>query len=84
MDRQILNHETTISRLSAQSNKTYTVEHLKKCVYLVNIGSNDYINNYLIPNIYPTSNIYTVDEYAAVLVQEYSQQLKVPKLKHIV
>lgn len=76
LDRQLLNHETTISRLSAQSNKTYTVEYLKKCIYLVNIGSNDYINNYLIPNIYPTSNIYTIDEYAAVLVEEYSQQLK--------
>ncbi|PWA96422.1 SGNH hydrolase-type esterase domain-containing protein [Artemisia annua] len=76
LDRQLLNHETTISRLSVQSNKTYTAEHLKKCIYLANIGSNDYINNYLIPNIYPTSNIYTVDEYAAVLVQEYSEQLK--------
>ncbi|KAK9051621.1 hypothetical protein SSX86_028248 [Deinandra increscens subsp. villosa] len=77
MDRQLLNHETTISRLSAlQNNKSFTDDHLKKCIYLSNIGSNDYINNYLIPSIYPTSNTYTVDQYAQVLVQQYSQQLK--------
>ncbi|KAI7752759.1 hypothetical protein M8C21_008908 [Ambrosia artemisiifolia] len=77
MDRQLLNHEKTISRLSAlQNNKTFTDEYLKKCIYLSNIGSNDYINNYLIPSIYPSSKTYTVDQYATVLVQEYSQQLK--------
>nr|GEW96621.1 GDSL esterase/lipase At1g29670-like [Tanacetum cinerariifolium] len=78
LDRQLQNHVTTISRLSSvlQSNKTFTNEYLKQCIYLTNIGSNDYINNYLIPNIYLTSNIYTVDEYAAVLVEQYSQQLK--------
>ncbi|KAL4585763.1 hypothetical protein LXL04_010388 [Taraxacum kok-saghyz] len=77
LDRQLLNHEKTISRISSlQSNKTYTDEYLKKCIYLTNIGSNDYINNYLIPTTYPTSKIYTADQYAAVLVQQYSQQLK--------
>ncbi|KAI3796739.1 hypothetical protein L1987_39421 [Smallanthus sonchifolius] len=77
MDRQLVNHQTTISRLLAlQNNKTFTDEYLKKCIYLVNIGSNDYINNYLIPIIYTTSSTYTVEQYAAVLVQEYSQQLK--------
>lgn len=77
LDRQLLNHKTTISRLSVlQSNKTFTHEYLKRCIYLSNIGSNDYINNYLIPNIYPTNNIYTSDQYAAVLVQQYSRQLK--------
>ncbi|XP_076955222.1 GDSL esterase/lipase At1g29660-like [Bidens hawaiensis] len=77
MDRQLINHEKTISRLSAlQDNKTFTNEYLKKCIYLSNIGSNDYINNYLIPSIYPTSNTYTSDQYAVVLVQQYSQQLK--------
>ncbi|PWA83005.1 SGNH hydrolase-type esterase domain-containing protein [Artemisia annua] len=77
LDRQLNNHVTTISRLSLlQSNKTFTNEYLKKCIYLSNIGSNDYINNYLMPNNYPTRNIYTVDEYAALLVEQYFQQLK--------
>ncbi|KAJ0641656.1 putative triacylglycerol lipase [Helianthus annuus] len=77
LDRQLVNHEKTISHLSAlQSNKTFTDEYLKKCIYLSNIGSNDYINNYLLPSIYPTDKTYTLDQYAVVLEQQYSQQLK--------
>ncbi|KAJ0682396.1 putative triacylglycerol lipase [Helianthus annuus] len=77
LDRQLVNHKKTISRLSAlQSNKTFTDEYLKKCIYLSSIGSNDYINNYLLPSIYPTNITYTLDQYAVVLVQQYSQQLK--------
>ncbi|KAF5760940.1 putative triacylglycerol lipase [Helianthus annuus] len=85
LDRQLVNHEKTISRLSAlQSNKTFTDEYLKKCIYLSNIGSNDYINNYLLPSIYPTNKTYTLDQYAVVLEQQYSQQLKVHNLSHLV
>ncbi|KAJ9536034.1 hypothetical protein OSB04_un000794 [Centaurea solstitialis] len=77
LDRQLLNHKATISRLSViQTNKTFTHEYLQKCIYLSNVGSNDYINNYLIPNNYSTSKKYTRDQYAAVLVQQYSQHLK--------
>ncbi|KAD4982501.1 hypothetical protein E3N88_19172 [Mikania micrantha] len=77
LDRQLLNHERIIARLSTlQNNKTFTDEYLKKCIYLTNIGSNDYINNYLMPSFYPTSNTYTVEQYATVLVQQYSQRLK--------
>ncbi|KAK1424870.1 hypothetical protein QVD17_20211 [Tagetes erecta] len=77
MDRQLLNHQATISRVMAlQRNKTYTDEYLKKCIYLSNIGSNDYINNYLLPMFYSTSKTFTVEQYASVLIQQYSQQLK--------
>ncbi|PWA69712.1 SGNH hydrolase-type esterase domain-containing protein [Artemisia annua] len=57
------------------SNKTFTNEYVKKCIYLVNMGSNDYINNYLMPEKFPTSRIYTPDQYAAVLAKQFSQQL---------
>ncbi|XP_024963485.1 GDSL esterase/lipase At1g29660-like [Cynara cardunculus var. scolymus] len=74
--RQLLNHEDITSRLSlVQRNKTFTNDYLKKCIYIVNIGTNDYINNYLMPNNYPTSQVYTIDQYAEVLIQQYSQQL---------
>ncbi|PWA78752.1 Lipase, GDSL [Artemisia annua] len=75
-DMQLQNHEAVMSRLSRlQQNNTFTQDYLKKCIYLVNIGSDDYINNYLMPNNYPTSHIYTTGQYAAVLTQQYSQQL---------
>ncbi|XP_076924214.1 GDSL esterase/lipase At5g45670-like [Bidens hawaiensis] len=77
MDVQLLNHEKIINRLTGfDNNKTFTNEYLKKCIYLANIGSNDYINNYFMPTIYPTNTTYTTDQYATTLAQQYSQQLK--------
>ena len=60
-----------------QRNATFTNDYLKKCIYIVNMGSNDYINNYFMPNDYPTSRIYNTDQYAELLARQYSQQLKV-------
>ncbi|KAL4585761.1 hypothetical protein LXL04_010386 [Taraxacum kok-saghyz] len=75
-NRQLLNHATIITRLSLlQRNKTFTNEYVKKCIYITVIGNNDYINNYLMPNNYPTSSIYTTDQYAEVLARQYSKQL---------
>ncbi|KAJ9563305.1 hypothetical protein OSB04_008465 [Centaurea solstitialis] len=77
LSRQLRNHEAIVSRLSSlQRNKTFTNDYLKKCIYNVNIGSDDYINNYLMPNNYNTSKVYTTDQFGEVLVQQYSQQLK--------
>ncbi|KAI3764848.1 hypothetical protein L2E82_14865 [Cichorium intybus] len=77
LDRQLHNHYSTVSRLfKLQRNKTFTGEYLQKCIYVVNIGSNDYINNYLKPTFYTTSHMYTTKKYAKVLVRQYSKQLK--------
>ncbi|XP_024989236.1 GDSL esterase/lipase At1g29670-like [Cynara cardunculus var. scolymus] len=72
-DRQLLNHNSTISHLSHLQRNT---QFLKKCIYLVKIGINDYSNNYFVPDYYNTSRIYTTDQYATVLIQQYSQQLR--------
>lgn len=45
--------------------------------YAVGTGNNDYINNYLLPQFYSTNSSYMPDQYATVVIQEYSQQLKV-------
>lgn len=75
---QIRNHKAIITRITnLQNNKTLTDGHLKRCIYLSNIGSNDYINNFLIPELYPECHKYSSDEYAAILVRQYSQHLTV-------
>ncbi|KAH9716369.1 hypothetical protein KPL71_021438 [Citrus sinensis] len=51
-------------------------EYLSKCIYTVGMGNYDYIKNYLLPHICPTSHVYTPEQYATVLVRQYSQQLK--------
>ncbi|KAI3796731.1 hypothetical protein L1987_39411 [Smallanthus sonchifolius] len=73
LDGQLRNHNSTVSSLSRiRKNTTF----LKECIYVINIGSNDYINNYLMPGKhYNTAKIYSQDEYAKVLIQQYSRQL---------
>ncbi|KAE8056665.1 hypothetical protein FH972_013413 [Carpinus fangiana] len=77
MDRQLKNHQTSlleINRMLGNHNKS-TAEYLSKCIYVVAIGSNDYLNNYFLPQYYPTSTIYTPQQYAVVLNDQLSQQL---------
>ncbi|KAK1382111.1 GDSL-like Lipase/Acylhydrolase superfamily protein [Heracleum sosnowskyi] len=77
LDQQLRNHGFTVLRLVAlQRNISHTKEYLGKCIYTVAMGSNDYNNNYFMPHHYPTSKMYTPDEYADVLIQQYSQQLE--------
>ncbi|XP_021729540.1 GDSL esterase/lipase At1g33811-like [Chenopodium quinoa] len=49
--------------------------YLNKCIIYSGLGSNDYLNNYFMPNYYSTPNQYTPAAYATALLQEYSRQL---------
>ncbi|CAI9787966.1 unnamed protein product [Fraxinus pennsylvanica] len=77
LNRQLLNHKTIISRFFFGRNVGATKDYLNKCLYIVNIGVNDYIANYFLPQYYSTSLVYTPDQFAAILIQQYSQQLRV-------
>ncbi|KAK3007492.1 hypothetical protein RJ639_014614 [Escallonia herrerae] len=78
LDTQLLNHGITISRLlTLQRNLAFTKDYLSKCIYTVGMGYNDYLNNYYSPQYYPTSRLFTPDQYAVVLIQQYSKQLKI-------
>ncbi|XP_009598192.1 GDSL esterase/lipase At1g29670 [Nicotiana tabacum] len=78
LNRQLRNHKVTISHMSTLlgNNKTLTKEYLSKCIYIVGMGNNDYINNYLLPQFYPSSHLYKPEKYATILVQQYEKQLK--------
>ncbi|GMI74207.1 hypothetical protein like AT1G29660 [Hibiscus trionum] len=77
LTEQIKNHKTIISRITAlMGNDSAAKSHLSRCIYSVQIGSNDYINNYFKPELYNTSQRYAPPEYATVLVQQLSDQLK--------
>ena len=51
--------------------------YLRKCIFSVGMGSNDYLNNYFMPAFYSTGQRYTPEQYADELIQQYSQQLRV-------
>ncbi|KAM3693937.1 hypothetical protein ACJW31_07G022900 [Castanea mollissima] len=77
LDRQLQNHQVTVSNIKnlLGNNESLATAYLNKCIYSVAIGNNDYLNNYFMPQLYPTSRIYNQEQYATVLVQQLSQQL---------
>ncbi|KAK9116399.1 hypothetical protein Sjap_015346 [Stephania japonica] len=50
-------------------------QYLTKSVFIINIGSNDYINNYLLPNIYATSRLYKGEAFADLLIATLTMQI---------
>jgi hypothetical protein len=78
LNEQLQNHAATLSRLTQLLGTKQAAEnYLNKCLYYVSLGSNDYLNNYFMPSNYTTSRLYTPDQYAKVLIDQYSQQIKV-------
>ncbi|KAF8389888.1 hypothetical protein HHK36_024406 [Tetracentron sinense] len=49
--------------------------YLSKSIFMVSIGSNDYINNYLRPGNYNTSLIYTPEQFAVYLLDQLKSRL---------
>ncbi|KAH9605007.1 hypothetical protein KSS87_019187, partial [Heliosperma pusillum] len=50
-------------------------QHLHSCLYTINIGSNDYLNNYFVPEYYNSSRQYNPHQFADRLIAQYSRQL---------
>lgn len=72
LDQQLVNHAVTTAKFFWYGKSSA----LRKCLYTVNMGNNDYINNYYMPDKYPSSSIYSPDEFAEVLIRQYAGQLK--------
>ncbi|KAL6991309.1 hypothetical protein U1Q18_009426 [Sarracenia purpurea var. burkii] len=78
MSGQVNNYKTTVSQVvNILGDQDSAANYLSKCIYSVGLGSNDYLNNYFMPNTYSTSRQYTPEQYAAVLIQQYSQEIRV-------
>ncbi|KAL2328169.1 hypothetical protein Fmac_021596 [Flemingia macrophylla] len=75
---QMINHRVIYSRFAIKlGGFEKAKEYLNKCLYYINIGSNDYINNYFLPQFYATSRIYTTpDQYANNLILQLSQHIQ--------
>ncbi|CAK7349757.1 unnamed protein product [Dovyalis caffra] len=75
LDKQLENHQTIVSRIVDMLGNESAANLLKKCFYWSVIGSNDYLNNYFMPQYYNTSSQYTPDKFAESLVKQYSPQI---------
>ncbi|PON54638.1 Lipase [Parasponia andersonii] len=75
---QVQNYRNTASQVvDLLGDENQAADYLSKCIFSIGLGSNDYLNNYFMPQFYSTSNRYTPDEYADVLIQDYAQQLRI-------
>lgn len=75
-NQQIRNFENTLDEISNNVGAGKVGESIGRCIFFVGMGSNDYLNNYLMPN-YPTRNQYNAEQYADLLVSQYTEQLTV-------
>lgn len=75
-DEQIRNFESTLNQITGNLGADEMATALARCIFFVGMGSNDYLNNYLMPN-YPTRNQYNGQQYADLLAQTYNRQLTV-------
>lgn len=73
-NQQIRNFENTLDEISNNVGAGKVGESIGRCIFFVGMGSNDYLNNYLMPN-YPTRNQYNAEQYADLLVSQYTEQL---------
>nr|CAB3465213.1 unnamed protein product [Digitaria exilis] len=69
-NQQIKNFEQTLGQLRTKLGGA----GMARSIFYVGMGSNDYLNNYLMPN-YNTRNEYNGDQYSTLLVQQYAKQL---------
>ncbi|XP_021764195.1 GDSL esterase/lipase At5g45670-like [Chenopodium quinoa] len=74
---QVANYQNTVSQVvQILGDEDQAASYLSRCIYSVGLGSNDYLNNYFMPNYYQTSRQYNPQQYADVLIQEYSQHIR--------
>lgn len=77
MNGQLRNYQATVQQVvNILGDEVAAANYLSQCIYSVGMGSNDYLNNYFMPNFYSSSRQYTPEQYAEVLIQQYSQQLR--------
>nr|AFN53715.1 putative GDSL-like lipase acylhydrolase protein [Linum usitatissimum] len=75
---QVKNYANTVSQIvRLLGGEESAANHLKKCIFSVGMGSNDYLNNYFMPWFYPTGAQYTPEQFADDLIEQYTEQLKI-------
>jgi len=74
----VQNYQSTVSQVvNILGNEDSAANYLSKCIYSIGLGSNDYLNNYFMPQFYSSSREYTPDQFADTLIDAYNDQLKV-------
>ncbi|KAE8126178.1 hypothetical protein FH972_020922 [Carpinus fangiana] len=73
--QQVQNFETTLNQLKSQMDEKELSQYLGRALAVMILGSNDYINNYLLPRFYTTSSNYNPIDYADLLIGRYTSHI---------
>lgn len=74
---QVRNYQNTVQQVvNLLGDENTAANYLRRCIYSIALGSNDYLNNYFQPLYYSTGRQYTPEQYANLLIQQYTQQLQ--------
>ncbi|XP_050253047.1 GDSL esterase/lipase At1g71250 [Quercus robur] len=76
LSQQVVNFQSiTLNQLRTIMNGTNLSQYLAKSIAILVFGSNDYLNNYLLPSLYSSSYIYSPPDYANLLLNRYTRQI---------
>ena len=82
-DQQIHNFQTTLDQMASKSGGPVAIaDSVARGLLFIGMGSNDYLNNYLMPN-FPTRNQFNAHQFGDLLVQHYANHLTVILQKHL-
>ncbi|XXG90344.1 hypothetical protein AAC387_Pa12g2130 [Persea americana] len=77
MSGQVRNYQTTVAEVvTILGDEETAANYLSQCIHTVGMGSNDYLNNYFMPAFYSSGRQYTPEQFADLLIQQYSEQLR--------
>ncbi|GMN56485.1 hypothetical protein TIFTF001_025590 [Ficus carica] len=76
LSEQVRNFEKTLNNelRRAMSGRSVS-EYLAKSIVVLVLGSNDYLNNYLMPSIYSSAYTYTPPQFANLLLNHYTRHI---------
>ncbi|KAL8110771.1 hypothetical protein AgCh_026495 [Apium graveolens] len=75
LSQQVVNFQATLDQLRILMTPEDLAKYLAKSLAFMVFGSNDYINNYLMPSMYPSSYRYTPPDFANLLLNHYGRQI---------
>ncbi|KAI5080741.1 hypothetical protein GOP47_0003924 [Adiantum capillus-veneris] len=73
-DTQLIWFANTIKEIKEQLGESGTEDLLKRSLYSITVGANDYVNNYLLKGS-PTPEQYTTSQFQELLLTTFSKQL---------
>ncbi|KAJ4809997.1 GDSL esterase/lipase [Rhynchospora pubera] len=76
LNQQVLNFESDLNSIRAVlgTDRSYN-QFLARSIAVMVFGSNDYINNYLLPSLYNSGYNYTPEQFANLLLNHYTRQI---------